>query len=175
MAVAASGLLGLALAGCGAGQDAASARTLESVPGVDADAAGIAVRNAVVLFEAEGYPAGADAPLELSIVNRNEQPVRLVTASAEAVRSVTVASVVRVGGTAAPEPAEPAEPELVVGPGELVNATLRLTGIGQPLNGTLAVPLTLTFDNGAEMTLNVPLATPLEAQPREPMELEEEH
>jgi copper(I)-binding protein len=175
MTVAVSGLLGLALAGCGAGLDAASSRTLESVPGVDADVAGIAVRNAMVLFEAEGYPAGADAPLELSIVNRNDQSVRLVEATAEAVRSVTVASVVRIGGTATPAPAEPAEPELVVGPGELVNATLQLTGIGQPLNGTSAVPVTLTFDNGAEIPLNVPLATPLEAQPREPMELEAEH
>jgi copper(I)-binding protein len=172
--VAASGLLGLALAGCGAGLDASSAQTLGSVPGVDADVAGIAVRNAVVLFEAEGYPAGADAPLELSIVNRNEQPVRLVEATAEAVRSVTVASVVRIGGTATPEPTRLTEPELVVGPGELVSATLQLTGLGQPLNGTSAVPVTLTFDNGGVVSLNVPLATPLEAEPREPMELEEE-
>lgn len=173
--VAASGLLGLALAGCGAGQDAASTRTLESVPGVNADAAGIAVRNAVVPFAAEGYPTGADAPLELSVVNQNDQPVRLVEASAEAVREVTVTSVVRVGGTATPAPAEPAEPELVVGPGEVVNATLQLTGLGTALDGTSAVPVTLTFDNGGELPLIVPVATPLEAQPREPMELEEEH
>lgn len=179
-AVAASGLLGLLLAGCGTGQAAPSAATLESVPGVGADQAGISVRNAMVPFAAEGYATGADAPLQLSIVNRNPEPVRLVEAAAELVQSVSVDSVVRVG--AQPTATEPpttsteppaAGPELVVEAGQLVTATLRLTGLGQPLTGTMAVPVTLTFDNGGVLTLNVPMAAPMEAQPREPMELEE--
>jgi copper(I)-binding protein len=177
----ASGLLGLALAGCGAGLDAPTSQTLESVPGVDADVAGIAVRNALVPFAAGGYAPGEDAPLQLWVVNNNQEPVRLVAASAESVGSVTVTRAVQVGAPAGPEAVEPTEPagtagpELAVAPGALVSATLQLTGLGQPLDGTALLPVTLTFDNGAAVSLEVSMAPPLDPQPREPMDLGEEH
>jgi copper(I)-binding protein len=174
-----SGLLAWALVGCGAGQTAATSQKLPTVPGVNAEAGGVAVRNATVAFQSGGYPAGGDAPVELALLNTTREPVRLVQLTSEAAGSVTLASAVRVGAPAGePTPTGGGQSgqvgDLRLAPGQLVNATLRLTGLTQPVNGTVSTPVELTFDNGAVLSLNVPMAPPLEPLPREPMTFDEE-
>lgn len=191
---AVSGLvLGLALAGCGAGQDAATSSARTSIPGVNADDQGVAIRNARVPFAPQGYPAGADAPVELSVINNGPEPVQLVDQSSPVAGTVTVVSAVPVGGSTGPGGEEPpsgeqppggegppnggAGPQLLLAPGEAVTATLQVAGLREPLTGIGSLPLVLTFDNGAGFTLAVPSAPPSEPQPREPVEPaeEEEH
>lgn len=181
-ATATGGLLGLVLglAGCGTGQDAQTADTLSSIPGVNADDAGVAVRNVRVPFNRAGYPAGADAAVELSIVNNTQGPVQLVDLSSPAASSVTVAGTTRVGGSGTPgQPGGPPNggpgPQLLVEPGGLVEARLQVSGLTEGLDGTRPLPITLAFDNGATFMLEVPTAAPAEPLPREtPTEAEHE-
>ncbi|MPZ27157.1 MAG: hypothetical protein GEV12_12290 [Micromonosporaceae bacterium] len=171
-------LLGLALAGCGAGSDAATSATRGSIPGVDADDLGVAIRNARVPFAPEGYAAGADARVELSVINNGIEPVQLVDLDSPAAGSVSVVSAAPVAGTAPPAGDGPpnggAGPQLLLAPGEAVTAVLQVAGLREPLDGTGSLPVVLTFDNGAGFTLNVPSAPPAEPLPREPAEPAEE-
>jgi copper(I)-binding protein len=171
------GVLGaMVLAGCGAGQTAQTSSTRPSIPGVNADAAGILVRNAVVPFAPEGYQQGGDATVELSIANAGREPVRLVGLTSEGAASVTVTSATPIGAPApSPDGGGEAEAEVEVAPGDFVAVTLQLTGLREALNGIGSVPLALTFDNGAELPLAVPMATPMDPLPRETPAVEPEH
>jgi copper(I)-binding protein len=168
-------LSAFAVAGCGAGPDAQTSQIVPAIAGVNADAAGILVRNAVVPFAPEGYPLGGVAPVELSIANSGEEPVRLVQLSSEGAGSGTVTSATPIGvPTPSPSGGTGATVEIV--PGELVAVTLELTGLRQGLDGTASIPVTLTFDNGAELPLAVPMAPPLNPlPPATPVVPEEEH
>lgn len=153
--VAASGLLGLALAGCGTGQDAATARDLPSVPGVNANVDGVAVRNAQVPAGDE-YAAGATVPIEFSLVNETDSVVRLQSASSELAASVDAA-----GGDTVVVPAF-----------GLLPVTLEATGLTQALDATHSLPLELTFAGGPVLSLEVPMAPPTVAEPRsEPLDV----
>jgi copper(I)-binding protein len=116
----------VALAGCSAGQITQTSSQVAAVEGANADAGQIAVRNAMIEFEepAHGaaiYPAGSDAPLQMTIVNSGAEVDRLVAASSPVAASVQINGVLRIPGgqaltiqgaiapAAAPAPAE-AEP-----------------------------------------------------------------
>jgi copper(I)-binding protein len=154
----------MVLAGCGAGQDAQTARTAPSIAGVSADAGGIAVRNAVVEFSSAGYPAGGEAPVRFAVVNSNPGPVRLTQLDSEGASSATLETATALGATAPPDGGST---ELTLATNELVTVVVRLVGLTEALNGTNSVPLTLTFDNGAVLPLVVPMATPEQPLPRE--------
>ncbi|HEY8474608.1 MAG TPA: hypothetical protein VIL37_18485 [Natronosporangium sp.] len=167
---------GTLLAGCGAGPDAATGETRPSIPGVDADAGDIHVRNAVVTFNPEGYAPGEDAPVTLSIGNVGQDTVRLVGVTSESAGSVTVASVTQVGLVSPPPGGAPGGQQVEVAPGQLVAVTLTATGLREPLTGAAVLPLTLTFDTGAELALEVPVAPPDQPLPRpEPVVEAPEH
>lgn len=163
------GLLGLLLAGCGVGQTAATAGDLPSVPGVSAGDAGVAVRNAYVEFSPDGYPLTGDAPIHLSIINNTTQEVRLTEATSAAAGAVTVQAVLRRGPAtdtdAEPGAADAAPVELALAPGELVTATLQAGGLDTPLDMLVTLPVTLSFDNGAVLGLELPMAPPREPLP----------
>lgn len=163
-AAIAAGLLGAALAGCGAGQDAPTSLELPSVPGVAASAedGSVLVRNAHVVFDPDGYPAGQEAPVRLWLANETYEPVRLLAASSAEAASVDVG-----GGIEVP-------------PTSVVEATLRVSGLQRQLGGTAgdpattaALPLTLSFDNDVELVLAVTMAPPMDAQPRQPLDLDD--
>jgi copper(I)-binding protein len=158
-------LAALVLAGCGAGQDAATARTRPSIPGVDANAGDIQVRNAVVEFSSEGYAPGDDALVTLSIANDGEVPVTLTRASSDGAASVTVAGATQVGAVS-PTSGAGLTPQVQVAPGQLFAVTLQLTDLRLAVNGATAIPVTLTFDGGVDVPLAVPMDTPAEPQPR---------
>lgn len=88
----------VALAGCGAGQIAATAGQVTAVGGANATAGQIAVRNAAVAFDGPAaagaaHEAGGSAPLTMSIVNQGTEADRLLSASSP------VASAVEIAGT----------------------------------------------------------------------------
>jgi copper(I)-binding protein len=93
----------VALAGCGAGQITQTSRQVAAVEGANAGAGRIAVRNAVIEFDeaAHGaaiYPAGAAAPLQMTIVNSGAEVDRLIAASSPIASSVEISGVLRIPG-----------------------------------------------------------------------------
>lgn len=176
LVAAASGLLGLVLAGCGTGQDAATKTVLSSIPGVDADASGVAVRNARIPFAEGGYPAGGTAPIEMSVVNTGTEPLQLLELSSPAASSVTMTAVsyVDVPRAAGDPPDGGDQPQLMLPAGGLANLRLQAGGLAEELDATGPLPLLLSFDSGAVLELDVPTAPPDQPLPREPMELGEE-
>lgn len=186
------GLVGLlALAGCGAAQTAQTAQDRPSVPGINVSEGGIYVRNAVLAYSPEGYPAGGEAPARLALVNTTEQEVRLVEAVTPAGREVTVVEAVARPAAPADVPAEEAEepaapapaqpepgqpPEVVLGPGGFVDVTLEIAGLTEELGLAANVPLQLTFDNQVSFALMLPVAPPMQAEPRdEPLDVGHGH
>ncbi|SHN00467.1 copper chaperone PCu(A)C [Cryptosporangium aurantiacum] len=106
------GLVGaFALTGCSAGQVAETALKVPSIPGVDAHAGDIAIRNALVAFPSQGYDwaAGSDVPLSLRLINNGETADRLVSASSDLASSVEL-QVVPEGAQATEAPHSPSAP-----------------------------------------------------------------
>lgn len=157
--VAAAGLLAAVLAGCGAGQDAATARDRSSVPGVNAGLDGVEIRNANVPASVDGeeYAVGDTVPIEFSLVNDTGAAIRLVGASSEWAESVEVA-----GGDTVALPAS-----------GLRTVTLEATGLTEPLNATESLPLELDFGGDLVMSLEVPVVPPDAPLPRgEPLDVQ---
>jgi copper(I)-binding protein len=96
-------IVAVALAGCGAGQITQTSRQVAAVEGANAGAGQIAVRNATIEFDeaAHGaaiYPAGAAAPLQMTIVNSGTEVDRLIAASSPIASSVEISGVLRIPG-----------------------------------------------------------------------------
>ncbi|MEU4691709.1 hypothetical protein [Actinoplanes sp. NPDC023714] len=108
----------LALAGCSAGQVAETAILDTPIGGVDTEtvSGSVYIRNLQVEYPGvEGYAAGSNAPLELSLYNQTDNPIT-VTISAKPTEEPQVVSASRVGivtgvaGSSAPAPSgAPAE------------------------------------------------------------------
>ncbi|MFI6758489.1 hypothetical protein ACIBF5_05000 [Micromonospora sp. NPDC050417] len=90
----------LLLSGCGTGQIAETAAMRPTVSGINTQTGdnNFKIRNlAVVYKDTKGYPAGSDAPLEVSIYNDSMKPVT-VTVTTTSARAVVL------GGKLAPSP-----------------------------------------------------------------------
>ncbi|QSB15060.1 hypothetical protein JQS43_01370 [Natronosporangium hydrolyticum] len=174
---ATSGLLGLALVGCGATQNAATAQDRPSVPGVNVSDEGVSARNVIIEFAPEGYAVGENAPVRMALINETMEPVQLTSVSSPAAQEVTVRDAVTVTlprpdpedpAIADPAPTDPAaaSQEVALGPEGFIDVTFELTGLTEELGLAAVVPLTLTFDNGAELSLMAPVAPPLQPEER---------
>lgn len=182
----------VALAGCGAGQITQTSRQVAAVEGANAGAGQIAVRNATIEFDAPAhgdavYPAGADAPLHMTIVNAGTEVDRLVAASSPVASSVQVSGVLRIpggqtlaiegapaplptplpaGATPAPPPAgTPATtlPTPAAPPAEEAEAgvgNIVLTGLREDIQAGRSYPLVLTFERAGDVRFDVPVANP---------------
>jgi copper(I)-binding protein len=81
----------LALGGCSAGQVTQTSSQVPPVPGTNADAGPISLRNLLVEYNGpQGYPAGSDAPLAVSLFNSSMSSVTLVGVSSDIASSVTL-------------------------------------------------------------------------------------
>ncbi|GIF48984.1 hypothetical protein DFJ67_2621 [Asanoa ferruginea] len=198
LAVAASA--SLLMSGCGSGQTSSTADTVPAVDGLNADLAAnngqgdYSVRNMTVDFKVEGYPAGSDARLSLSLYNDTGEPVTVKVSSpgAQAVRLVdpnATPSPVPAEPTEAPSPgasetptpsAAPATEAPVGGPAEITippagfvqlnqeqGSFLLLTGLNKGLNAGDSVPVVFDF-GGQQLTTQAGLAVPLSPVPRGP-------
>jgi copper(I)-binding protein len=182
----------VALAGCGAGQITQTSRQVAAVEGANAGAGQIAVRNATIEFDAPAhgdavYPAGADAPLHMTIVNAGTEVDRLVAASSPVASSVQVSGVLRIpggqtlaiegapaplptplpaGATTAPPPAgtpATALPTPAAPPAEEAEAgvgNIVLTGLREDVQAGRSYPLVLTFERAGDVRFDVPVANP---------------
>jgi copper(I)-binding protein len=147
-------LLGL-LAGCYAGQDAATARETPDTPGVDG-AVGSMVLDDVYLDTAATVPAGGSVTLRGAFTDQSLQPDRLVAVSSPI---ATAVEFLAQDGTPAPSGFE------VPGAGQVDATTgavlIRLTGLTGPLSPLAVVPITFQFATAGSVTLEgVPAAVP---------------
>jgi hypothetical protein len=182
----------VALAGCGAGQITQTSRQVAAVEGANAGAGQVAVRNATIEFDAPAhgdavYPAGADAPLHMTIVNAGTEVDRLVAASSPVASSVQVSGVLRIpggqalaiegapaplptplpaggapGATPAPSPATtlpaPAAPPAEEAESGVGNIVL--TGLREDVQAGRSYPVVLTFERAGDVRFDVPVANP---------------
>jgi copper(I)-binding protein len=123
VAAVAAGLGGaVALAGCSVGQVTQTSSQVAPVPGINADAGQVALRNLVIAYPGPGgYPAGSDAPLVVRLFNNGMTPITLVGVSAQKAASVTLVGTPEVvrptetppppTGTAPPEPTATGAPQ----------------------------------------------------------------
>ncbi|HEX9999783.1 MAG TPA: hypothetical protein VGB74_04980 [Actinoplanes sp.] len=110
----------IALGACSAGQVAETALLKAPVSGLSTQSpdGSLLIRNLQVIYNSPiGYPAGGNAPLELSLFNQTQQPITVLISSPPAqegtegvvsARQVGVATAARVGEappTTAPSPA----------------------------------------------------------------------
>jgi copper(I)-binding protein len=113
MAALAAGVAAvLVLTGCSAGQITQTSTQVAPVPGADANAGEIALRNLLIQYRPEGYPEGGDAPLVVRIFNNGMEPVTLTGVTADKAAAVNLVGTPTVvtpteSPTAPPESASP--------------------------------------------------------------------
>lgn len=159
----------VALAGCGTGQVSQTAQQQSVVNGASADVGDIAIRDAQLSGPRNAgyyYSYGSDAPLVLSIINSGSQDDRLVSVTSSLAKRVKVTgdtqvpgdSSLRIGaGLLSGESTAPsASPSPAPG-----SANITLVGLQvEKLRPGKEVPVTFTFANAGEVTMNLPIATP---------------
>ncbi|MFI7542965.1 hypothetical protein [Actinoplanes sp. NPDC049599] len=183
LGLGAAALATVALAGCSAGQVAETALKNPSVYGVNSDSSdsSVFIRNLAVAYPGTaGYPAGADAPLQVGLYNQTRQAITVLVSSRPAtdVAGVVSAQAVGLSGGAAassapsatPEPsgsstpsAEPSAPGAATRPARIEIAPLGsvtflpedaeklvATGLSGKLVPGQSLNLVFEFSNGAE-------------------------
>lgn len=127
---------GVALAGCGAGQQAQTAEQRPTVDGTNAQAGDMALRNIAIEYPDGGrYEQGSDARLRMVLVNEGMQPDALVEVRTDAAERVVFRAAGEAGtveGTASPTP----EPT----PTPTATATPTATPGGTPTGPATASP-----------------------------------
>ena len=141
----------LATAACGASLSPQTYAPRDAANGGNGAVRDIAVRNVAVVAPTDpaGYPAGADAPVQLSLVNAGSVEDHLVGASSDAAAQVVLLT----GGTPAQRLTVP--PGGAAAPGGM----LVLHGLTKPLRSGEYVVLHLQFDVSGSGDVSVPVAT----------------
>jgi copper(I)-binding protein len=136
--------------------------------GGQAQVGGITLRSAQLESPRGGsYDEGDDADLRLAIVNGDSEADSLTGIDGEGfaeaeIRSGT--SGASTGGGSNDEIEIPADSTVFLGEDD---ATVTLTDLEEPLTTGQYLELTLTFENAGEVTVDVTVANPEEAQERE--------
>ena len=168
---------------CAAGQHAQTADEKPSLDGTNASVGAIDLRG--IAIEAPSgstvyYPAGADMQLKIVIVNNAEQDDQLTsitspairgwgayetTADADAVLNAHAASSAPASGTTTDAPLPSAQKSVpIVGNGRVGYSTpeakgaLLLFGATKSIYSATSIPLTFTFANAGQVTVQVPVA-----------------
>lgn len=185
------------LGGCAAGQQAQTVQQTPSIDGVQADAGNIAIRAAGIAAPESGtsYAKGSTAQLRMVIINRADQPDKLVSVSSTAASGAQLsgaaaggssasggspsASSSSVSATATPSTSAsasgsssgsagstsielPGRQSVQIGIGT-GGATVALLGLSQQLFPAQPVPVTLTFQSGASVTVTLAVQLTSEA------------
>jgi hypothetical protein len=184
-----------AISACSAGQVTQTDTQVASVPGVSTDSADgkIAVRNATLMYAAK-YEPNSTIPLDLRLFNNSGGDVRLTGATTDNGRVVLVGGSAaspapspsvsvskKANGSPSPTPAPTSTAATTInlpvpqdGPQVLSPRTgTYLAIVGRtaelPAGESASVTLTFTYADGSTTTISmdVPVATPLSAPPRE--------
>jgi len=168
LAIASTSLTLLLMSGCGAGRNAQTSHEVPAIPGVDADAGPIGLRDLLIPFREGGYPAGSDAPLVVRMVSTAWQPVELSQVASGAGGSMTVAArdiALRRPAAAAAGSDTPATALVVPPQGDLLlvpgsGPYLVAEHITAALPYGASVPVRFTFSTGDSADVDVPMAPP---------------
>lgn len=162
--LAATGLAFASLAGCGAGQQAATAEQVAATYGAGGQVGEMEVQNAQFVYRRPVpgdvvYAEGASAPLRVSIVNTGGLPDRLV-----AVESPVAATVVITGETLVPGggvlTAGYVEPLASVPTPDTREIEIVFQDLTIPLRAGLTYPVAFTFERAGALAIAVPIAYP---------------
>lgn len=138
----------LSTAACGAGLSPQTYRPRDEANATNGSVHDIALRDVSVQAppDESGYPAGADAPLSLVLVDQGSQPDQLVSASSDVAAEV--------GLTTAPS----RQGQVRLPPGQPVQLGLVLRGLSRPLHAGDYVTLQLTFADNGQGNVLVPVS-----------------
>lgn len=150
----------LSMYGCGAGRNAQTSSEVPAIPGVDADAGPIGLRNLLIPFQEGGYPAGSDVPLVVRLFSNADQPVEVSQVAPGPAGSMTVAAQdIAVRQATGPGALTvPSNGELLLVPGS--GPYLVAEHITAPLTDSASVPVRFTFSTGDSVDVDVPMAPP---------------
>lgn len=159
-------LTALLLSGCAADQQAQTSWVVPAIPGVDADAGPIALRDLLVPYRAGGYPSGGDVPLVVRLFNTGEVRVTVTGVTPGAggsmlvpARHINLRTTDGSGGRRASRPLvlpPAAEVALVPGSGPYLVAE----HVTRPLAYGAALPVRFAFSTGDSAVVDVPMAPP---------------
>lgn len=148
----------VAAAGCGTGQDAETSQIVPAIPGADADAGPVALRDLLIPYREGGYPAGSAVPLVVRMFSTAERPITVsaVTPGSAGFMTVPATDVaVRPAGTGL---VIPPNGDLLLVPG--AGPYLMAEHIDGPLSYGQTLPVRVTFNTGDSVTVDVPMAPP---------------
>lgn len=172
-------------AGCGAGQLTQTDSQVAAIDGATADVGSIALRDVQLSYPEgmpTGYPAGADVPLQLTIVNQGNTAEVLESVSTPMARQVLLQGASTI--PAERSVATPEEARTDVAPGDAghgaatapVDASLSPLDFGEirimlvdltgPLRPGLNAEITFVFRDAGPVTLPVPMAPPTDSERR---------
>jgi hypothetical protein len=162
------------LAGCGAGQEAATSQQVTATGGVGGRVGSILLRDVQFVFEgpvpgATVYEPGDDAALQLTIVNET------TPGSGDGDRLVAVSSPIATSGRITGDARVPDGQTLTAGYDEPLSSItvpsaeaveVALLGLTEPVRVGLTRPVAFTFADAGSIVLEVPVANPDVLPPR---------
>ncbi|MGI8417149.1 MAG: copper chaperone PCu(A)C [Nakamurella sp.] len=141
----------LLLSGCAAGQISQTAQEVAAIDGGNATVGDIGVRNALLATpDAANYAKGSNVKLLLVLSNDGTAADTLTSISTPAAGSVKLSGAITL----------PAQSLVTISADSTASATL--TGTTQPLCYGQSIPLSFSFAQAGQLTLNVPIRTPAE-------------
>lgn len=158
------------ITGCSAGQQAATAEQSTQTAGAGGDAGEIAVRDAQIVFEGpipgdEVHDPGADAPLQVTILNTGERADTLTGVDSPVASTVEVDGETRMpGGQALVAGYDDPIASITLADAEAVRIVL--VDLTEPLRAGLTYPVTFSFERAGAVTLELPLENPDRLPPR---------
>jgi copper(I)-binding protein len=163
-------LVVIASAGCGAGQRAQTADQITGTGGAYGQTGDISVLDAQFVFDGpiagdEVYRRGADAPLQLTIVNEGAADDRFVGVSSPVAASARITGDPRIPGGQALT-AGYVEPVASVETRDARAIEITLVGLTEPVRAGLSYPVTFTFEDAGNLTLSLPVENPDVLPPR---------
>jgi hypothetical protein len=157
----------LLAAACSAGQNAETSHEVPAIPGADADAGPIALRDLIVPFRDGGYRAGSDVPLVVRMFSSAEQPDAVSQVEPGAAGTMTVQpQTIRLRQSGAAGSSDGPATSLVIPPqGCLLlvpgsGPYLVAEHISAALRYGTSVPVRFTFSMGGAVEIDVPMAPP---------------
>jgi hypothetical protein len=157
----------LLASGCGAGRDAATSREVPAIPGADADAGPIALRDLLIPFREGGYPIGSDVPLVVRLFSSADQPVEVSqvapgTGGAMAVQPQTIGlrpSAAATGDEPATSLVIPPQGDLLLVPGSGPYLVAEHIRAALPYGASL--PVRFRFSTGDSVEVDMAMAPPV--------------
>lgn len=163
-------LLAVVSAGCGAGQEAATANQRTNAGGANGQVGEMAVENVQIVYDrpvpgGAVYPVGASAPLQVTIVNTGLAADRLVGITTPVAASVAVTGEALVPGGQVLV-AGYTDPVASIDLPDATTVRVTLQQLTTPLRAGLTYPMTFAFERAGTLTLEVPVQNPDVLPPR---------